>query len=884
MTFKKVFTIAIFILIVAISPFVIEAQNISYDIRLNQVGYLPNVVKKAAVINTQSDSFKIATSDLKTIVFTGKCSPPVYYTSSGENVSIADFSLLQIPGEYVIVVDDLGKSVPFAINKYVYNDLSKASIKYYYFNRVSTPILKEFAGDYARGLGHPDSAVIVHPSAASANRPAGTIISTPGGWYDAGDYNKYIVSSGISVFTLLSAYETYPEFYDSLSMNIPESSNNVPDILDEAMYNIKWMMTMQDIDGGVYNKTTDASFGSPGMPSNYTTTKRYVAAKGTAATLDFAAIMAMTARIYRKYDHVLADSALNQAIKAWQWAKKNPNVEFLNPGASGNYPAISTGGYGDATFDDEFTWCAAELYVTTKKSDYYNEIDFTKSFGMPGWPVVRTLGLLSLIVNKDSLTSVADFDLISSKFIDLVSVTKSNMAVHPYRIPGDFYYWAGNNAYANWGMLFTQAFRLTGDASYFNAAISTLDYLLGKNATTYCFVTGFGTKSPMDPHHEISRADGVLKPVPGMLVCGADPGDVSDCGAGQYPSTFPAKSYLDEYCSYSSNEIAIGLNAPLAFLAGAVQCEYQKNFLDSVPKYFSVSTNKINLPYNTGNNVEVVIEGNTNWELITAVDWFSISTTKGSGRATVQVNSKANNPLESTREGKIYVYSQGSVVDSILVSQNGVRKSFRIEFEDYKEMSGLQTETTSDTGGGMNLGYVNAGDWVTYKLDVTVAGTYDVTIRHAGYAGNFDVSIDDVFLQKITFPKTADWQVWSSNTVQMNLTEGEHVLKIKFNSDGTNLNWMDFVWKSEITNVDQFSNSTITVFPVPAHEYLNIEFGNELNQVDIKLYTLDGKLLKNKTVKKASAYKLDVSHLDGGIYILKIESKTVRYNDKIIIQ
>jgi endoglucanase len=114
----------------------------------------------------------------------------------------------------------LGKSVSFAVSSYIFSDLSGATLKSYYFNRASTPIEEQYAGAYARAEGHPDTAVVVLPSAASENRPAGTIISTPGGWYDAGDYNKYIVSSGISVFTLLSASETYPGYYDTLNTNI----------------------------------------------------------------------------------------------------------------------------------------------------------------------------------------------------------------------------------------------------------------------------------------------------------------------------------------------------------------------------------------------------------------------------------------------------------------------------------------------------------------------------------------------------------------------------------------------------------------------------------------------------------------------------------------
>jgi endoglucanase len=144
-------------------------------------------------------------------------------------------------------------------------------------------------------------------------------------------------------------------------------------------------------------------------------------------------------------------------------------------------------------------------------------------------------------------------------------------------------------------MLFMQAYRLTRDVGYYNAGIETLDYLMGKNATTYCFVTGQGTKSPKHIHHRISSADGVAEPVPGLLVCGADGSDVYDCGAESYPSTFPAKSYLDSECSYSNNEIAIGINAPLVFLAGAIQAEYEQFFLDSMPQYFNISTNTVSL-------------------------------------------------------------------------------------------------------------------------------------------------------------------------------------------------------------------------------------------------------------------------------------------------
>ena len=858
------------------------AQSLSYDIRVNQVGYLPNSIKLAAVVNTQLDSFKLMTSDMVTTVFKGRFLPPAYYSSSGEDVILADFSLVTEPGEYVLVVDDLGKSVSFLVDSISLIDLAKASLKYYYYNRASTPILSEYAGVYARDEGHPDTEVVVLPSAATAERPAGTIISTPGGWYDAGDYNKYIVSSGISVFTLLSAYETYSEFYDTLDLNIPESSNSIPDILDEALWNISWMMTMQDTDGGVYNKTTEANFSGFVMPSEVTST-RYVTAKSTAATLDFAAIMAMTSRIYRKYDSELADSALAQAERAWQWAQDNPNVEFTNPPASGGYPAINTGEYGDSGFDDEFTWAAAELYISTKDPAYYDEIDFEQSFGLPGWPVVQTLGLLSLIVNEDSLTANADIDMIKDILIDFVSDNKNNLSTSPYRIPGDFYYWSGNNAFANWGMLFMQVFRLTGDASYYNAAVESLDYLLGKNATTYSFVTSTGTKSPMHPHHRISSADGVVNPVPGMLVGGANSGDVNDCGASSYPSTYPAKSYLDAECSYSTNEVAIGINAVLAFLTGAVQAEYLMNFTDTMPRYFTISTTEIILPYLKGDNIQVTIEGNTEWELTTAANWIVISATEGIGNAIIQINADADNPSESERSGMIYVYSQSTLTDSIQIIQNGKRLSFRIEAEDFIDNSGTQTETTGDEGGGENVGYVDIGDWLTYNLDVSYSGYYDVTIRHAGYAGDIDFSIDDAFVQNVTFPATADWQVWESFMFEMPLTEGLYELKLDFNAVGTNLNWYQFDWARGL-RIENFAYNTVKIYPIPATESVNIEFGSFLGSGEIIILSMDGKTLHHQPSNGANTENIDVSALNKGIYMLKANFTSAVISKTLIVE
>jgi endoglucanase len=92
---------------------------------------------------------------------------------------------------------------------------------------------------------------------------------------------------------------------------------------------------------------------------------------------------------------------------------------------------------------------------------------------------------------------------------------------------------------------------------------------LGRNATGYSFVTGFGDKTPMFPHHRQSEADGIADPIPGLISGGPNPGQQDGCKT--YPSKIPDESYTDAMCSYASNEIAINWNAPAAYLAGAIE-------------------------------------------------------------------------------------------------------------------------------------------------------------------------------------------------------------------------------------------------------------------------------------------------------------------------
>lgn len=120
-------------------------------------------------------------------------------------------------------------------------------------------------------------------------------------------------------------------------------------------------------------------------------------------------------------------------------------------------------------------------------------------------------------------------------------------------------------------MVLLWAYRLTGDSAFVDAALSNLDYILGRNATGYCFVTGAGTLSSRHPHHRLAEADEVADPLPGFVIGGPhDGGQDPQACLMRFPSQLPALAYLDDVCSYATNEVAINWNAAFVYAAGGL--------------------------------------------------------------------------------------------------------------------------------------------------------------------------------------------------------------------------------------------------------------------------------------------------------------------------
>ncbi len=543
------------------------SQNVTDRIKVNQLGYYTNAPKVAVVTgSTDAQTFYITSTNIKDTLFTGKLSEEKQSSNSSTKTKVADFSSFKTGGAFFVLIPGVGHSYVFDIGNNVNHQAALAGIKGYYYQRVSMPLEDKYASKWHRSAGHADTAVFIHPSAASKERPSGTKISTPGGWYDAGDYNKYTVNSGITMGTMLSAYEDFSKYFDTIKTNIPESNDGVPDLLNELIYNLRWMLTMQDPnDGGVYNKCTNATFDGMVMPG-VTSAPRYVVQKGVAATLDLAAVAAQASRILHKYSKQLpglSDSCLKAAVKAWQWAEKNPALEYDQNANNKKFePKVTTGAYGDKTFTDEWAWAAAELFATTKNKSYFDVFNKQKkdSVLLPSWSNVEMLGDYTLLRFKDKLPAFIqkDVQLIKQQLIQLADKYISNVPANAFQTvmgqtPKDFK-WGSNSDAANQGIVLINAYFLTKDKKYIDYALTNLDYLLGRNATGYSFLSGVGSKSIMHPHHRQSVSDGVTDPVPGLLSGGPNPGKQDGC---KYEFSEPETTFADLDCSFASNEIAI---------------------------------------------------------------------------------------------------------------------------------------------------------------------------------------------------------------------------------------------------------------------------------------------------------------------------------------
>ncbi|MFJ8692647.1 glycoside hydrolase family 9 protein [Streptomyces roseolilacinus] len=563
-------------------------------VRVNQVGYLTEGPKSGTFVTetTQPLAWTLNAPD-GSAAATGTTEVFGDDPTSRQHVHTFDFSRITKAGEGYTVTVAGETSEPFAIGDDLYARLRSDALAYFYHNRSGIEIDADLVGEeYARPAGHLDAA----PNQGDGDVPCQPgvcdyTLDVRGGWYDAGDHGKYVVNGGISVAQVMATYERTltaenadGEPLGDGRLRLPERGNGTPDILDEAAWQLDFLMKMQvpageELAGMAHHKVHDEKWtGLPLLP-HQDPQKRELHPPSTAATLNLAAAGAQCARLFRQYDAAFADRCLAAATTAWQAALAHPEIY-----ASAN-DNVGGGAYEDNDVTDEFYWAAAELFVTTGQDGYRRHLldsplhgDTDKVFPRGGmwWGGTAGLGALSLATVENHLTA-AELATVRSMVTTAADRYAADAQAAAYGVPyapeGNRYVWGSNSGVLNNMVVLGVAHDLTGEAKYRDALLGGLDYLLGRNPLNQSYVTGYGERDSRNQHHRhwAHQLDPSLPNPAHGSVAGGPNIDIQDPVAQEkLRGCAPAMCYIDDIESWATNEVTINWNAPLAWVASYV--------------------------------------------------------------------------------------------------------------------------------------------------------------------------------------------------------------------------------------------------------------------------------------------------------------------------
>ena len=562
-------------------------------VRVNQVGYFPSLAKFATIKREGPPVAWELRNDKGAAVLAGTTTAFGKDAASGETVHLADFSGYTKSGKGYTLAVGGDKSHAFDIAEDLYGVLKYQALAYFYHNRSGIEIALPHATEKAwtRPAWHlTDKAVPFEPSTGR-----GYELDVSGGWYDAGDHGKYVVNGGIAVWTLLNQYEraqhlgsSVREFADG-TMNIPEKQNGIPDLLDEARWELAFLLKMQvpegkPLAGMAHHKVHDVEWTALATRPDENKMKRTLRPPSTAATLNLAATAAQASRIFKAIDAPFAGTCLRAAERAWKAAKARPDMFAPASDAKGGGP------YDDKNVDDEFYWAAAELFVTTGdaayrdfmiRSRYYKAVPAILGEGQDGgsssamsWQSTQALGSISLAVVPNALPP-GDVAAVRKNLLATADAFLQMTQGQGHRTPfkpgpkGD-YPWGSNSFVLNNAMVLALAHDISKDAKYLNGVVQAMDYILGRNPLDQSYVTGHGERPLQHPHHRFwaRQANPAFPGPPPGAVSGGPNSGLQDpyVQAAGLSGCAPQKCFVDHIEAWSANEITINWNAPLAWV------------------------------------------------------------------------------------------------------------------------------------------------------------------------------------------------------------------------------------------------------------------------------------------------------------------------------
>ncbi len=553
---KYILTLVIFL------PQWIYGQNLTKYIVVDQFGYRP-VSEKIAIIRNPVNGFDAAetfspgnTFALVNVtdnsqVFTSSLTPwneGNVDNSSGDQVWRFDFSNVETPGIYFILdIDNNLKSNDFIIEKNVYAEVLKHALRTFFYQRAGYEKSTAFAGqNWADEASHLGPLQDTQARRFDAKDDPSTERDLRGGWYDAGDYNKYTSWTSNYIIDLIKAYEENPLAWTDDNC-LPYSENGVPDIVDEIKWGLDYLLRLQEGDGSLIS-VLSLSHDSP--PSTATGQSLY-GAVNTSATLAAAAAYAYGAKLYDNLDMSgFSNTLLQSAIAAWDWAEANPSVVWENNSAAYNSVGIGAGqqetdDYGRLAFKLR---AAVHLYEITQEDSYklfvennYSEIHLILwNFAFPFEQENQETLLYYAQLPGASTEVVA---AINNTFKTAMESTHNFMAISqdidPYQAHLKDYVWGSNHTKCRKGLMFMNyvnyAINTSKEEEATRAAEKYIHYLHGVNPLNFCYLSNmrdFGAENGvMEFYHswfednsDWDRAGSDrFGPAPGFLVGGPNP-------------------------------------------------------------------------------------------------------------------------------------------------------------------------------------------------------------------------------------------------------------------------------------------------------------------------------------------------------------------------
>ena len=528
---------------------------------VDQFGYLPEA-RKVAVIRDPSTGFdsqwhfapgkvyQVVNVETGTVVFEG--APVAWHAgavdpSSGDHAWHFDFSAVVTPGRYLIRDKQVGyDSVAFSVAANLYKPILVQAVRMLYYQRAGFTKEARYAGDgWADKASHMGPAQDSEARLYSARGDKTTARDLHGGWYDAGDFNRYTRWSGDYVVGLLHAYHESPTAFTD-DFNIPESGNGIPDLLDEVKWEVEWLKRMQNDDGSLLSVIGSAS----GSPASAATGPSFYGPATTSATYAGAEAFAYAAKTYGQFPALktFADDLRERAIKAWGWAQAHPHALFYNNDPRDHSEGLAAGQQEVDDYGREMGAIAAAVYLfdLTGEKIYRDFVDahyldnriFTHHRTLD-FDYTRTAPLVYYASLAGSTPSVSS--AIKTQFANgFEDEGWKSAESDPYGAHISAYVWGSNATKSNHGDIFGDEalYRLGSHspADAMSAAADYLHYLDGVNPLGKVYLSNmkaFGASNSVDRFYHTWFAHGSalwgsvsgskFGPPPGYLVGGPNP-------------------------------------------------------------------------------------------------------------------------------------------------------------------------------------------------------------------------------------------------------------------------------------------------------------------------------------------------------------------------